>query len=110
MKTPERKVFSDGTIDWVLYDPDHKHAQSDGFILHREDGPARIHTNGTKKWFRYGGFHRIGQPAIEWNSGQREWWIEDKKIGQTENGEDLPLKEILEYAKACREWIKNHPI
>lgn len=36
-------------------------------LLHREDGPARIYTNGTKQYFYHGVLHRENGPAIEAN-------------------------------------------
>jgi len=36
----------------------------DGY-LHREDGPARIYSNGTKQWYKNGVLHREDGPAVE---------------------------------------------
>ena len=36
-------------------------------LLHREDGPARIYTNGTRQWFKNGFLHRDDGPAVEAN-------------------------------------------
>jgi hypothetical protein len=33
--------------------------------LHREDGPARIYSNGTKQWYKHGVLHRENGPAVE---------------------------------------------
>ena len=38
-------------------------------VLHREDGPARTYSNGTKQYYKHGYLHRIGGPAVEANYG-----------------------------------------
>ena len=43
-------------------------------MLHREDGPAIIYSDGTKKWFLKGKLHRKGGPAIEYPDGTCEWY------------------------------------
>lgn len=46
--------------------------------FHRLDGPAVIHENGTKHWFRHGVYHRLDGPSTEWNCGTIEteyWWL-----------------------------------
>lgn len=52
-----------GSISWALPDG----------TLHREDGPALIHKNGTEKWFRYGILHRADGPAIRTANKSEEW-------------------------------------
>lgn len=42
---------------------------------HREDGPAIITRDGSKKWYIDGKLHRENGPAIEWSSGKVEWHI-----------------------------------
>ena len=42
-------------------------------ILHREDGPASIHSDGTQAWFLNGQVHRIGGPAIIHPDGRKEY-------------------------------------
>lgn len=44
-------------------------------VLHREDGPAVIYSNGTKRWYIDGLLHRIDGPAVEWATGQKQWFI-----------------------------------
>ena len=36
-------------------------------LLHREDGPARIYSNGIVQWYRHGYLHRDDGPAVEAN-------------------------------------------
>ncbi len=40
---------------------------------HREDGPAIEWNNGIKEWFINGLCHREDGPAIEWDSDDK-WW------------------------------------
>jgi hypothetical protein len=55
--------------------------------LHREDGPAKIHYNGTKKWYFNGNLHRENGPAIEWGDGyfllddciEGDWYFEGQR-------------------------------
>jgi hypothetical protein len=42
--------------------------------LHREDGPALIHANGSVKWYRHGKRHRLGAPACVYVNGTRKWY------------------------------------
>lgn len=34
------------------------------------------YSNGTKQWFKNGLVHRENGPAVEWENGNKEWWIE----------------------------------
>jgi len=42
--------------------------------LHRIDGPALIHANGSVKWYRHGVRHREGAPACVYVNGTRKWY------------------------------------
>lgn len=46
--------------------------------FHREDGPAVIFEDGTKKWFFNNNLHRIGGPAVEYCDGKKTWYVEGK--------------------------------
>ena len=48
--------------------------------LHREDGPAFIHVNGTQEWRINDQLHREDGPAIIWADGYQEWCVNDKVI------------------------------
>lgn len=48
-------------------------------VLHREDGPAVLRTNGTRMWYKNGKLHRDGGPALEFYDGSKEWWREGKR-------------------------------
>lgn len=48
--------------------------------LHREDGPAMVWADGTRKWYYNGVLHREDGPAIEWGStrsGREDAWYID---------------------------------
>ena len=45
--------------------------------VHRNDGPAVIHKDGSKHWYKNGKRHRIDGPAIEWGNGAKEWYQND---------------------------------
>ena len=45
--------------------------------LHREDGPAREYSNGTKIWYKEGKRHRENGPALDFTNGYKEWWIDN---------------------------------
>lgn len=50
------------------------HHNKEGF-LHKEDGPAQVFSNGTKKWFFNGKLHREDGPAVEWNTNTCLYFI-----------------------------------
>jgi len=52
--------------------------------LHREDGPAVEHCEGTKSWWINGERHREDGPAIEWANGDTDWYF---------NGHQFPSQE-----------------
>ena len=43
--------------------------------LHRTDGPAVEHANGTKEWCQNGCLHREDGPAVVCENGRREWFL-----------------------------------
>jgi hypothetical protein len=44
-------------------------------ILHRKDGPAQTHPDGSTKWFLNGVVHREDGPAIEASDGYKAWVV-----------------------------------
>jgi hypothetical protein len=48
--------------------------------LHRIGGPAIEYNSRDKYWYQNGLLHRIDGPAIEWFEGDKEWFYEDQKI------------------------------
>jgi len=47
--------------------------------LHRNDGPASTHPDGDEMWFTHGKLHRLDGPAVIFG-GIKEWWINDEQI------------------------------
>jgi hypothetical protein len=50
-----------------------EHRDAEG-RLHRLDGPALIHANGSTKWYRHGRRHRQDAPACVYVNGTRKWY------------------------------------
>ena len=66
---------------------------------HREDGPAIECHDGTKKWFLNDKLHREDGPAIEYSDGDKVWYLNDKL-----HREDGPA---IEYSNGTKEWYLN---
>jgi hypothetical protein len=49
-------------------------------ILHREDGPACEHADGSKAYYLNGKRHRENGPAIEYDSGYKDYYYHGKRI------------------------------
>jgi len=52
----------------------------------------RSHISGTKEWHLNGVLHREDGPAIEWNDGEKEWWLNNKRFSEKEY-----LEAVKEY-------------
>ena len=65
--------------------------------LHKEDGPAIEHVDGSKEWFVNGKRHREDGPAIELVSGDKEWFVNGKR-----HREDGPA---VEWANGKMWWV-----
>jgi hypothetical protein len=68
-------VDEDDTIRWYLNDK-----------LHREDGPAVEHADGTKFWYRYNKLYREDGPTEEWSSGTVDWRFNGRYLGEDAEG------------------------
>ena len=68
-------------------------------VLHREDGPAVEHADGSKLWYINGEYHREDGPAGEFASGHKSWYINGKL-----HREDGPA---VEYANGENSWHIN---
>jgi len=68
-------------------------------ILHREDGAAIEWNNGDKSWWLNGERHREDGPAIELNNGDKSWWLNGKL-----HREDAPA---IEWNTGSKEWYLN---
>lgn len=49
-------------------------------VRHRDGGPACVYVNGTEKWYREGKRHREDGPAAIYPDGRRIWFIEGEKV------------------------------
>ena len=52
--------------------------------LHRTDGPAIIHANGTELWYQNGQRHRIDGPAAVFAGGYKAWYINGVELTEDE--------------------------
>ena len=52
--------------------------------VHRTDGPAIIHADGTKLWYQNGQLHRTDGPAVEYASGDKVWYINGEEVTEAE--------------------------
>jgi len=66
---------------------------------HRLDGPAIEWNNGDKSWWINGKLHREDSPAIERNDGYKAWYLNDKNYseeGWKQEVIKIKLKRILD--------------
>jgi hypothetical protein len=57
--------------------------------LHREDGPAVEHSDGSKYWWVNGKLHREDGPAVEYTDGSKYWYLNDQLVySDSENNTD----------------------
>ena len=68
-------------------------------LLHREDGPAFEHSDGSKSWFLNGELHREDGPAVEYSDGYKAWYLNGKY-----HREDGP---VIEWADGSKHWYLN---
>lgn len=68
------------------------------YLLHREDGPAIIYSNGDTQWYLDGFRHRLDGPAKDYES-KREWI----QYG-IHNRLDGPA---VEYQDGTKDWIQD---
>jgi calcineurin-like phosphoesterase family protein len=73
------EVDTNGTI---------RHYDDNG-LVHREDGPAVIRSNGKKSWFKHGKLHREDGPTLEDHNGNI--WIQNE-VYHREDGPAIDLK------------------
>ncbi|MBS7811637.1 hypothetical protein [Roseococcus pinisoli] len=43
--------------------------------LHRDDGPAAHHPNGSQEWWQRNKLHRVDGPAVIHSDGAEWWWL-----------------------------------
>ena len=85
------KVDDNGTIFWFINDK-----------LHREDGPAVEHADGSKSWYLSGECHREDGPAIERANGDKYWYLNGEYHREEEyysklnpKPKELTMKELV---------------
>ena len=83
-----------GTVEWYLNGE-----------LHREDGPAVEHADGSKEWYLNGECHREDGPAIEWEDGTKFWWLNDKQ--HREDGPAVEYADGTDGTVRTVEWWLN---
>ena len=49
-----------------------------------KNGPAIEWANGDKAWLQHGLLHRDDGPAIVHSGDKKEWWLNDKKYSKDE--------------------------
>lgn len=54
-----------------------------GNLIHREDGPAIHHDDGSMFWIFNGKLHRENGPAIEYIDGRTEYWLNGERLNDT---------------------------
>lgn len=87
--TKSKSIYQDEIYHEYWYKPN-------SLILHRENGPAYIRSDGRKEWWQDGKWHRIGGPAIEYSNGEKHWY----QNGQLHR-EDGPA---IEWADGYKRW------
>ncbi len=66
---------------------------------HRLDGPAIEWNNGDRSWWINGERHREDGPAVETTSGYKAWYLNDKNYSEEEWKQEISkikLKRILD--------------
>lgn len=53
-------------------------------LLHRLDGPAVEHADGSKEWCIDGKYHRTDGPAVEYADGYKAWYFDGKQLSEKE--------------------------
>jgi hypothetical protein len=48
-------------------------------LLHRENGPAVIRSDGRDEWFLNGRRHQPDGPAVVWSNGYEAWWLHGQR-------------------------------
>lgn len=98
-------IFRNGTRNWYtsnrsLHRIDGPAYITDKIIMwmrsgqrHCPNGPAVILGNGTKAWYQNDNFHREDGPAIEYASGEVQYWV---------NGIYFSKEDWMEYYGMCR--------
>lgn len=65
------KILRNGTRGWLV-----------NRTFHRDNGPAIVR-NATH-WYQHNRLHRLDGPAVEWSSGDKEYWIDGVPLTEKE--------------------------
>ena len=71
IEQPKKYTDEDGNEFWYLPSKGKDH-------YHRLDGPAVEYENGTKEWWVEDKRHRSDGPAFEGINGTKEWWVDGR--------------------------------
>lgn len=52
--------------------------------FHSADGPAIEYDDGHKEWWINNKLHRTDGPAVEYANGNKEWWVSGIKYSEEE--------------------------
>ena len=67
--------------------------------LHRLNGPAVLHVNGVRSWYKNNVRHRIDGPAIEFPDGDACWYINGMRLYEEEQFNEYVKKMKLGQQK-----------
>ncbi|AKI78794.1 hypothetical protein [Acanthamoeba polyphaga mimivirus] len=79
-----KKIYDYNPIDDTYYEVKYNGTKIwyKGDLVHRDELPAMICVDGTKKWYQYGQYERGNDlPSIEGGNGRKIWYL-DGKIGR----------------------------
>jgi len=97
--TLKRRVSRKNASTITLIDNGIKQWRNKKGVFHRKNAPAVEYNNGNKEWYINGQLHREDGPAIIMVNGDKEWWVNGHK-----HREDGPA---VEYVNGHKEWWVN---
>ena len=65
--------------------------------LHRTDGPAVIYSDGDQHWYFNGNPHRTDGPAIIYSTGNQYWYIYGNRLTETQFNDIIQDEEHLNW-------------
>jgi hypothetical protein len=66
-------------MKYISIDPDGTKWYWENNLIHRKDGPAVFHKNGSEAWYLNGKRHRLDGPALDYIN-TKAWYINGKHI------------------------------
>ena len=84
--------------------------------LHRDDGPAWTHPQGTEYWLQNGELHRLGGPAVVGNDGNNFWYQYGKCHRLDGPAHEMPNGNVAWYINdenvttEVEDWLKEQKI